>query len=503
MRAAGLVVLAALATGQVLAQRPGQTLTPSKRKPAPTPAAAASPTPAPSPTPREEPAPAEAPETLPAAEPLSVPPPVEAPRRGPGLKIAAAPTPGPLERSVSASKQFVIYQSNGTVRGKVARRVEDVKTEWLRALRIADEWKSPIVVQLASLAPPGMPRMRTGVFLSDGAEMKVQIDVFDQSALRGGDFDREVYRALLLELMYRRKPPKEGKPFQQPPVWLLEAFVEDARARAGEGIAAGLYDKIIESGPPPKLDVFLKERPEMMDATTRAIYRARSMALLRAFLTMPEGSTGLAAWIMSLPESNPADAGKLVANFPSVAAEPASLSKQWALSLADASASDRMKALSMDETLRLLTLILDIGAPMDPKKPNENMVSGPMSLPVIARTKGGKFIMNQKAEELLRLQIRAHPLLRPIVEEYHLIATELAARPKKNLEKRLTQNAELQKALSERAGSIADYMNWFEAAKLETPSREFDVLLEMPSDPSTGRSDPITRHMNDLEARGW
>jgi hypothetical protein len=227
------------------------------------------------------------------------------------------------------------------------------------------------------------------------------------------------------------------------------------------------------------------------------------MALLRAFLAMPEGSAGLASWIMSLPEINPADAGKLVASFPSVEAEPASLSKQWALSLADASASNRMKALSMDETLRLLNLILDIGAPMDPKKPNENMVSGPMSLPVIARTKGGRFIMNQKSEELLRLQIRAHPLLRPIVEEYHIIATELAARPKKNFEKRLSQNVELQKAIAERAGGISDYMNWFEAAKLETPSREFDVLLEMPSDSSAGRTDPITRHMNDLEARGW
>ncbi len=44
-------------------------------------------------------------------------------------------------------------------------------------------------------------------------------------------------------------------------------------------------------------------------------------------------------------------------------------------------------------------------------------------------------------------------------------------------------------------------MNWFEAAKLETPSREFDVLLEMPKE--GGRTDPITRYMNDLEARGW
>jgi hypothetical protein len=303
--------------------------------------------------------------------------------------------------------------------------------------------------------------------------------------------------------MYRQKPPKAGKPYQQPPVWLLEAFVEDGQTKAGEGIAAGLYDKIVESGSPAKLDSFLKERPEMMDATTRAIYRARSMALLRALLATPDGSRGLVSWMNSLPATNPVDAGKLLSHFPSLASDPTNLSKQWALALADASASNRAKSLTMSETVRQLAQIMDFGAPRDPKKPNDNMVTGPMALPLIARSKGGSgpFIVNRKAEELFRLQMRAHPLIRPIVEEYQLIATELVQKPKKNVEKRLEKNLDLQKAVTSRASEIEDYMNWFEAAKLETPSREFDVLLEMPK--AEGRTDPITRYMNDLEARGW
>ncbi len=499
MRLPGFVVIAVLAAGPALAQKSGQSLPPAVRKPSPAPVSNAAPSATAASAEEPAPAPAGAPAPAPAAAEKPAPP----ARRGPALKMAPSPTPGPLERSVSASRQFVIYQADGTIRAKIARKVEDIKTEWLKTLQMKDEWKSPIIVQLTSLAPPGAPRMRTALFIGDGGESKVQIDVFDMAALRGGEFDLEVYRALCLELMYRREPPKAGKSYHQPPVWLLEAFLEDSRTKAGEGIAAGLYERIIESGPPPKLEGFLKERPEMMDATTRAIYRARAMALLRAFLAMPDGAKGFAAWIMSLPVINAADAGKLAANFPSLADQPSNLSKQWALSLADASASKRAQSLSMSESVRQLTLILDIGAPADPKRPNDDLVSGPMAFPVIARTKSGKFILGHKSGELLRLQLAAHPLIRPIVEEYHLIVSELVTKPKKNVEKRLAKNMELQKAVTDRYSGIADYMNWFEAAKLETPSQEFDVLLEMPSNGDTGRADPITRYMNDLEVRGW
>jgi hypothetical protein len=423
------------------------------------------------------------------------------PSRPAAVEPSPTPTPLPIQRSTSASRQFVIYHPDGTVRSKVARKAEDLKAEWLRMLRLTDDWKAPLIVQIATLAPPGSPRLKTGLYVADAGEFKVQIDVFDPTAFRGADFEREVYRALCLELMHRKTPPKAGKPYQQPPTWLLEAFTEESQARAGEGIGAGLYEKILESGAPVKLEAFLKERPEMMDATTRAIYRARSRALLRALLGLPDGPPGMVAWIRSLSTGNPTDAGRLMAHFPSLANDPTNLSKQWTLALADASASDRVKLLTMAETVRQLAQIMDFGAPTDPKKPNEALVSGPMALPLIARTKAGPFIVRRKAEELLRLQMRAHPLIRPLIEEYQLIATELALKPKKNVEKRLEKNLELQKAVTARAAEIEDYMNWFEAAKLEVPSREFDVLLEMPQ--PEGRNDPITRYMNDLEARGW
>jgi hypothetical protein len=113
-------------------------------------------------------------------------------------------------------------------------------------------------------------------------------------------------------------------------------------------------------------------------------------------------------------------------------------------------------------------------------------------------------VLRQKAEDLLRLEVRAHPLVRPIVEEYRTIASQLAAKPGKNLETRIRKNMQLQQAVVKRAGEMEDYLNWFEATRLDTPSREFDSH----SDPWTSflsfrRNDAVSRYLDDVEARGW
>ena len=83
-----------------------------------------------------------------------------------------------------------------------------------------------------------------------------------------------------------------------------------------------------------------------------------------------------------------------------------------------------------------------------------------------------------------------------------MIASQLAAKPRKNLEARIRKNMQLQQAVVERAGEMEDYMNWFEAARLDTPSREFDSTIDG-SRQRARRDDPVSRHLDDIEARGW
>jgi hypothetical protein len=409
--------------------------------------------------------------------------------------------PASLERSVSSSQQFVVYHSDRTVRSYLARKAEDLKGQWLRRLRLSDNWKSPIIIQVLPLHRPDSPRVRTGVYESDGNALKLQIDVSDPASLRGPDFDLEVYRALFLEYSFRNVLPKAGKPFHQPPAWLIEGLYEDVMARE-EGVSAGLYEQLLKEESPPKLEAFLKERPEMLDATSRAVYRARALGLFRALLRTPDGAKHLGEYCSSLPFLNPLDGAKLLEKFPTLAEQPVTLSKLWLLSLADASASNRVIPLSVPETQKRLSLLLEVTEATEHGKPEPGVAPGAEGLQAVARRAGGRYLLRQKAEDLLRLEVRAHPLLRPIVEEYRFIAGRLAAKPKTNLQSRIRKNMQLQQAIVQRADEIEDYLNWFEAARLDTRSKEFDSTFEA-SSLDFLRNDPVSRYLDDIEARGW
>lgn len=411
--------------------------------------------------------------------------------------------PAPLQRSVSSSQQFVIYHSDRALRSRLAQRAEDLKGQWLRRLRLEDEWKSPIIIQVLPVRRANSPRVRTGLYEGDGGAPKVQIDIYDTASLTSTDLDMEIYRALFLEFGYRNVTAKAGRSFHQPPAWLIEGLHEDVSARE-EGIAVGVYERLINEETAPKLDAFLKERPEMLDATSRAIYRAKALGLFRALLSSPDGTEHLVEYCSSLSSVDPSNSAELLKRFPTLAEKPVTLSKLWTLSLADASASNRVTPLSVKETQRRLALILEITTPKDPRKPRAGIVSGPEGLSAIARTTSGRYVVRQKAEDLLRLEVRAHPLIRPIVEEYRIIASELAAKPKKNLETRIRKNMQLQEAVVKRADEMEDYLNWFEAAQLSTPSQEFDSAVDSQSGPlSFHRNDAVSRYLDDIEARGW
>src|SRR5437763_14191356 len=55
-----------------------------------------------------------------------------------------------LARSMSPSRQFIIYGGDATLRGAVSKLAEQTKTNLLALLRQPDGWKTPIVVNLQS-----------------------------------------------------------------------------------------------------------------------------------------------------------------------------------------------------------------------------------------------------------------------------------------------------------------------------------------------------------------
>jgi len=418
-----------------------------------------------------------------------------------GTATLTAKDPVRLTKTESASGKFVVYSNDASRRMSLARRAEEAGSEWNHWIPQSGEAAPPIIIQelIGSARPKGGLPATTRIFEGDGGSQKVQIDIYEVSPPPSQAFEIEIFRARALQTIYRNQTVRAGKAFRQPPAWLVEGLAESLRVKEN-GTPDGVYAAILRSEHPPRIDDFLKAKPELLEATSLSIYRTQAMAMLQALAQLPEAGQGLAKFLESLATG---DAGmkSLLAAFPSLENDPSRLSKIWTLSLARGSTAKHIQLLSLKETDRSLSAILDISAPPDPKKPNTAASKGAAALPSVARGTGGPFLMRQKSSELLGLEMRGHPLLKPIVEEYRNITSLLANKPKKDVTKRLEETGKIRALLVQRSDRVNDYLNWFEATKLNSPSGEFPNITSPLQAPA--RTDPITTYLDAIEQRGW
>jgi hypothetical protein len=360
---------------------------------------------------------------------------------------------------------------------------------------------TPIIIvdKTREAKPRGAKGAVCHLFVIEDAGLKVQIDVLDDWALKVGRFETEVIRALALQAMHRKNPPKAGKNYAQPPAWLVEGIGEQIRRRGGS-VPDGVHAALIQSERPPALGEFLQVKTDHLDATSLLLYRAQALALLKALSDSKNSKTQFLAHLEN-PDRIKSDPAKLLEAFPKVAPDVSSLNKVWTLSVARSSMVPKLASLSVTKTDEELAGILTLTVPADPKKKNSTATSGPLALSLTARNQGGVILMRQRSVDLLSLEFRAHPLLRPIVEEYRNIAMLLSAKPKSNVDHRIVEIEKIRVLLVERHRAISDYLNWFEATQVDESNSS--LLDETRPNPVPPRRDPITQHMDAIERRGW
>src|SRR5207244_9190583 len=141
-----------------------------------------------------------------------------------------------VERSVSPSRQFIIYGADAELRGAVSNLAERTKANLLVLLRQRDNWIVPIVINLepqqANLPeiPPADLR-----FSQTGFGLKLQIDLTISQGLDVSLIERELLRAVLLEMIYRKQAHiAAGSTFVKPPDWLIDGVLALAPGRDRE-----------------------------------------------------------------------------------------------------------------------------------------------------------------------------------------------------------------------------------------------------------------------------
>ena len=403
----------------------------------------------------------------------------------------------PLQRSVSTSRQFIIYGTNVPLRGVVSDLAEQTKANLLRLLQQPDNWKTPIVINLqfpqANL--PEIPEAELH-FSQTGFGLKLQLDLTVADAANAPAIQRELLRATLLELMYRNRTDiAPGTVFVQPPDWLLDGLLAMAPGQEKAPLVDALMP-LVNSNKTISLEEFLRQRPANLDSPARLLYRAYSLALLQFLADGPAGRSKLSAYITNLSRASNDQLADLKGQFPGL--RSADLEAVWKAYVARfASADNRFQLFSFAETDRKLDELLQI-------RISDRAGSGKaMQWEDLLRTKPSPMqagALQAVSQNLIVLAASANPLMRPIVVEYQEIAQLLARGKHKGVAERLARLKKTRSRLVARMNDIDDYMNWFEATQLNSKSGVFADYLKAAGESAEPRKrDALSVYLDAIE----
>jgi hypothetical protein len=397
-------------------------------------------------------------------------------------------------RSVSPSRQFVIYGADAVLRGAVSDLAERTKADLLVLLRQRDNWTVPVVVNLqpqqANLpeVPPADVR-----FGQTGFGLKLQLNLTLSEKLDTSLIERELLRAILLEMVYRKESHvAAGTVFVEPPDWLLDGVLALGPGRD----RAYLVEALVTANKTVPLDTFLRQRPELLDSAGRTLYRAYSFALVQMLVDGRDGPARLAKYVGHLPDASNEPLANLSAHFPFLVSDA---EESWQLSLRRLRNFQAYQLLTFAESERRLAELLQIKV-SEAKKPDK--LAGLDDFTKSKISPSEKMALNQLSRDLLVFVAEANPVLRPIAREYQQITALLSRGKRRAIAKRLSHLDATRKQLAARMSDIDDYMNWFEATQIKKGSGDFTDYLKAVDQsrlsPSK-RHDPLSVYVDALE----
>ena len=388
----------------------------------------------------------------------------------------------------------MIYGADAKVRGAISGLAEQTKSNLLSLLRQRDDWKTPVVVNLQS-QQSNLPELSPADlrFSQTGYGIKLQVDLTISKNVDVSLVERELLRAILLEMVYRDQPHiTAGAVLVEPPDWLIEGVLALAPGREHGPLIETLGNT--EKALP--LEKFLSQRPGLLDSTGRTLYRAYAFALVQMLLDEKNGGAQLAKYINHLYDSSNDPLANLEAQFPLLADDA---EKNWQLALNRLRTLQTFRLLTFAESEQRLDELLSVKI-SEPKKPVKLVRFDELAEHKLSASE--KTALDQLKRDLLVLVPQTNPVLRPMGHEYQEIAALLARGKRRGVPKRLVRLELTRQQLAARMTEIDDYMNWFEATQMNSGSGNFTGYLKAMDQslaPAQRRRDPLSVYVDALE----
>src|SRR5438874_3106646 len=402
----------------------------------------------------------------------------------------------PIERSVSPSRQFVLYGGDAAWRGAVSALAERTKANLLALLQRRDQWVTATVINLQSRAP-NLPEIPSAAlrFSQTGSCLTRHVDLVISREINSGATERELLRAILLEMIYRNQTAiAPGDVYVEPPSWLVEGLL----ALTPNRDRASLVNALTVSERVTPLSEFLRQRPELLDPAGRLLYRAYSLALVQLLIESGDGHARLGRYIDNLSFSSNDPLPDLEAAFPQLAGND---EKIWKSKIADIKSSRRADLLTFSQTEEKLADHLRTKFPAADGRDKSVSVSL-QDLYQKQPNSTQRLALQKFSQDLMLLAAHANPVLRPVVQDYQQLAGQLALGKNRAVAARLVELKILRAKLSARMSEVDDYLNCFEATQLKTQSGLFEDYLNTsnPAVPSPAhRKDAYSAYLDAME----
>jgi hypothetical protein len=415
-------------------------------------------------------------------------------------KVLRAPA---VPRTISGSKQFLVFCADSAARSQVASYTEEIKTSLLQVLGEPDRWRYNILVTLETIpATQGQPPAVLSLFQNESG-LKIQIDVRLGSDPKQVNLQRLLVRALLLEFSYRDQPQlvKAGSPYAEPPWWLVEGVMQ-IFLRRETGLDTDLFKRIVDVNRLPPIRKFLAGQPSDFDGSAvETMDQACAMCLVQLLTDQPGGRASLASLVRHWPQGNGDSVESLTREFSSLAKNEQNLQKWWTLSLARFSAIDRYKGLNSEETDKQLGAALQLQIAKTGSAEIQSF--GLTDYAEFLKLPAHKDALTTSLNALNALATTATAFYRPVVAEYQEIESLLLRGKTHGLKGRIAKADQLRADLHKRMAAITDYLNWFEATQVSVRSGKFDGYLKAANELAEPppRQDPLSRFM-DEQAKG-
>ena len=372
-----------------------------------------------------------------------------------------------------------------------------MKSKLLALLQSRDQWSVPILLNLQrpQANAPEVPAVLLN-FSQTGAGLKIQLDLLVDRDFQPPVLQREVLRALLLELSYRALPSlPAGAPYVAPPDWLVDGILtlDNESPEVFEGL-----DSVASSPPGPKN--FLAQNPRLLDSQSRALYRACASALVRILLEHENGRPQLNRYIADLPRASVDALSDLRAHFPWLGKDPDLDGKELARKCCPGGQRTEVCAYYVCGHFE------SSSTNVCGRKSHRTGEESSLNLEETVRASRPNIdtrAATELGQRLTLLGARAHPLLRPVVVDYQLAAELLARKKRHGLSKRLAGSAALREKIAARMSEVDDFMNWYEATQAKTASGVFRDYLHAvdSSEQVPRRRDALSVYLDALETQ--